>query len=488
MKQLQKFWRIGCSLVIIFMIVQGCTQSKDEMHEPITLNPGPHLFIDDYLIAEQEMLNRTVNNPVKKPEPIIFGGRDKDQNFQPYMSVLRDPDTGKFRIWYNTPESKSQSHIGYMESDDGINWIRPHRVLKDPFEIKFGVTVLDRGKDYNDLQQRYLLASYGNWSHAEIIDGYKFHDGGLVLAVSPDGLEWKAMEDTSVLKHTHDINSLHWDPILKHYVFFFSERKDSPRWEFYRRITHSSVSKDLYNWEKRWRIFEPETGAAREQGETQFYSMSGMIVRGDLRIGLVKILRDDINATAGKSAKEMGDMKRKAAGVGYTVLAWSRDGRTWHRDHEPFMENNPIAGTWDHAHAWGDEQIIVDDEVYIYYGGYAGGHKVKRFDQRHIGFAKILKDRYVSRDANLNWATLVTKPLNINASTMTVNANIIGELRVRLLDSSGNEIEGFGWQSLSGDNIAHAVDWTGNLESLANKSVRIEFKMQFVQLFGFDLN
>ena len=43
--------------------------------------------------------------------------------------------------------------------------------------------------------------------------------------------------------------------------------------------------------------------------------------------------------------------------------------------------------------------IMVGDEIYIYYGGYSGGHKVDRFNERHIGFAKILKDRYVSRDA-----------------------------------------------------------------------------------------
>ena len=89
-----------------------------------------------------------------------------------------------------------------------------------------------------------------------------------------------------------------------------------------------SVSKDLLTWEEKWPIFFPKIGAPVEKGETQFYAMSGVIARGDLLIGLVKMLRDDLNATAGKTAKEMGDMDRKGAGIGYTVLAWSRDGRT----------------------------------------------------------------------------------------------------------------------------------------------------------------
>jgi len=215
--------------------------------------------------------------------------------------------------------------------------------------------------------------------------------------------------------------------------------------------------------------------------------MSGMIVRGDLLIGLLKILRDDINATAGKTAKQMGDMNRKAAGVGYTVLAWSRDGRTWHRDHEPFLANNPVPGTWDHAHAWGDEQLIVNDQTYIYYGGYTRGHKVERFKERHIGFASIPRDRYVSRDANLNWGRLLTKPVQINGSNLTVNANIIGKLMVRITDAAGNPLSGFDWQKLSGDNLAHEVSWATGLSDLTDTTIRLEFKLQFAQLFGFDI-
>jgi len=136
--------KITVSAMIICILLLFNTQTIYTQIEknPIELKPGPHLFIDDYLIGSQSFLSRTVNNPDKLPEPVVTGGKDGDQNFQPYMSILRDPDTKRFRIWYGTPETASQSHIGYMESEDGIHWIRPHRILKDPHEIKFGVTVL----------------------------------------------------------------------------------------------------------------------------------------------------------------------------------------------------------------------------------------------------------------------------------------------------------------------------------------------------------
>ena len=464
--------------LMLIILINCCLQSTyaQNYRLPLTLKPGPHLFIDHYLIADQTFLSRTVNRPEKLPEPIISGDTGGDGNFQPYMSVLRDPDTGHFRIWYNTAEWTSQSHIGYMESEDGIHWIRPHRELKDPHEIKFGVTVLDRGTSWAKPEERYLLAFW--------------HSGGMMLSVSKEGLEWSMLTDEVVWEHNHDINSLHWDPIRKHYLAIGSVRLEHERWpdEGTRRIPHMSVSKDLLTWEEKWPIFFPKIGAPVEKGETQFYAMSGVIARGDLLIGLVKMLRDDLNATAGKTAKEMGDMDRKGAGIGYTVLAWSRDGRTWHRDHEAFLPNDPHPDAWDHAHVWGDEQILVGEETYLYYGGYKRGHKVERFDERQIGLFRMPRDRYVSLEADLNMGSLLTKPLILEGSRLTVNAFVVGQMRVRLVDMKGRGLKDFDWVSIEGDAVDLPVEWKKGLKSLSGKPVCLEFQLQDAQLFGFDLH
>jgi len=180
-------------------------------------------------------------------------------------------------------------------------------------------------------------------------------------------------------------------------------------------------------------------------------------------------------------------MKRKAAGLGYTVLAWSRDGRTWQRDYEPFIPNNPLPGSWDHAMAWGDEQLVVGNETFVYYVGYAHGHKVARFTERQIGLARMPRDRYVSRDADLNMRTLITKPVILNAESMTVNANVFDILRIRLLDKNGKPLKNFDWFTIKGDSIAHPVKWKGSIKFLKGKPVRIEFQLRYAQLFGFDL-
>ena len=468
--------RILRNIILVFCVlffVLSQIQCGINSSHAIKVGKGPHLFIDDYLIAEQSFLTRTVNNPAKLSKPIVTGGKKGDDNFQPYLSVIRDPKSGRFRMWYNTPENIRQSHIGYIESKDGINWLRPHRVLKDPHKIRFGCSVVDRGINYPDKQKRFLLGFY-----------YK---DGLMIATSPNGFSWKMLSDTSVLKHNHDINSLHWDPIRKQYLAIVSNRTESEFWQGRLRIPYESVSKDLIHWEKPWMIITPKINAPIERGETQFYAMGGVICRGDLLIGLVKVLRDDKNATPGKTAKEMGDMKRKAAGLGYTVLAWSRDGRTWQRDYEPFIPNNPLPGSWDHAMAWGDEQLVVGNETFVYYVGYAHGHKVARFTERQIGLARMPRDRYVSRDADLNMGTLITKPVILNAESITVNANVFDILRIRLLDKNGKPLKNFDWFTIKGDSIAHPVKWKGSIKSLKGKPVRIEFQLRYAQLFGFDL-
>ena len=436
---------------------------------PIRLRPGPHLFLDDFLISQSRNLKRRVNCPRRDPQisnPVITG--KEDLNFQPYMTVLRDPQSGRFRIWYNARTRDSNpgaSHVGLMESEDGIHWIRPPRVLEDPAPIQFGCSVLDDGPGFPDPARRYKFA----W----------WHGGGLRIAASPDGLKWTPLVPQVVLRHNHDINNIFRDTLRDRYAAIVSVYVSGPKWKGQRRSTMLSTSKDLIQWEKPWYILAPDDSA--DEGQTQFYAMSGHLIRGGLWIGLVKVLRDDLKAP---------DTPQGAYGVGYTTLAWTRDGRHWVRDTAPYFRPDPAPGAWDHAHAWLDFQLPVGDEVYLYYGGYTNGHKVNRFEERQIGLVRIPRDRYVSRDAGSEEGTLTTPPVILDGNKMTVNADVKGQLRVRLLGADGNPIPGFDatdCKSTRGDGVAQAVQWKGSLAALRDKPVRVEFLLRDARLYGFDL-
>lgn len=439
---------------------------------PIVLGAGPHLFIDEYLIASSEGLTRSVNQPERDPKipnPVVDG--PEDGCFQPYLSVLRDEKTGRFRIWYGRrtgDNNASRSKLGYMESPDGIHFERPARVLVEPGEIQFGVSVIDDGPNSAIAAQRF---KYG-W----------YIGDGLHVAASPDGIEWTALTPDTVLFHNHDISGIYRDTPRNRYVAISSVYRENDTWEGQRRITMASYSDDLLHWRDAHHIVLPDQ--SREDGEVQFYAIDGFLQRGDVTIGMVKVLRDDLKA-------DDPPVPDNAYGIGYTSLAWTRDGETWVRDREPFFERDLAPDAWDHSHAWIDEQVPVGDDVYLYYGGYHHGHKVNRFEERQIGLVTMKRDRYVSWFP-VKRGALRTRPLLLESTDLRVNvwAPDGGKLRARVLDASGTPIPGYDYEDsapITGDQLEARVTWKKALSELKGRPVCLEFEMTEAALYAFYL-
>lgn len=443
---------------------------------PSEWSAGPWLLLDERNILAVDHLRRVVGEPARHGEPVVDGATDG--SFQPYVSVVKDSASGRWRMWYNVPRNpgnSGESSLALIESPDGIRWLRPHRVLTSP-PIQFGASVIDEGPSFPDPARRFKAA----WHK----------DNGLQVAVSPDGLAWTLLAPGPVLRHSHDIDAIDWDPIRRRYMAFVSfGLKLDPTWSEVRRIPHMSTSADLVRWREPWPIIVPDPRSPREQGETQFYCMAGVIARGNLLIGLAKVLRDDLNAEVGVTAKQLGD-SRPHAGLGYTVLAWSADGENWRRDTEPFLDRNPKPGTWDRAHAWADEQVVNGDELFVYYGGYSLGHKAERFTTRQIGLARLKLDRYAGyAAAGEHPGTLRTPVRTWSGRGLSVNAEVRGELRVALCDPSGKFLPGFSFADcalLRGDQVEHPVRWRkANPATLRGQRLQVVFQVKDGTLFAF---
>lgn len=215
-----------------------------------------------------------------------------------------------------------------------------------------------------------------------------------------------------------------------------------------------------------------------DEGLLEFYGMGGTHSRGRLLVGLVRVLRDDLPHEPGAAVE----------GIGYTVLATSRDGVHWTRDREPFLPRNPVPGTWDRAMTWASAVQPVGDELFIYYGGYARGHKIAPGTERQIGLARMRRDRYVSRRAGSAAGVLRTPLLQLPACSMTINAAIRGEVRVCVLNAEGEPLAELGEsRAIHGDALAHPVHWRGTLATAAGRPVCLEFGLREAELFGFDL-
>jgi len=505
---------MGSSVLLAMCALALVTSSAFGDDASLRWTPNPYLFLDDALISHTENLTRQVDPPKRHGEPVIRS-RGGDENWQPFVTVLRDPDSGRFRAWYDVVSEmrgepgKGKSHIAYLESTDGIHWRRPHRVLKDPAPINFGASVVDRGPAATDPSSRFKmsycfwaprkkpLTIQANYESQRQVEGFRSveeFEGGTYIAVSPDGFEWRLVEPGSTrpqIPHNHDVTSLFYDPIRAQYMDIVSMVVARDDWPEARRLPYQSVSSDLVQWETPWQIIEPQQV---ETGETQFYAMAGLIARGDLVIGTVKVLRDDVNAELLASKEEMGDddEDREAAGVGYTGLAWTHDGRTWEREPTPFFDRNEDPSAWDRALAWIDCQVLVGDETYFYYGGYQRGHKVDRFTQRQIGLAQMKRDRYVARRARLIPGRLLTVTRQLAGGRMTINARVYDALTVRVLDARGVVFPGFDFADFAAIRSADSVDlratWGRPLESLVGKKVAFEFLFQNADLYAFSLH
>jgi hypothetical protein len=471
--------------------------------QPVDLRSGPQLFIDDYLIAESSNVATVTQSPKRALDGPVIGW--KEHTTQPYVTVLRDPSSGKFRMWYNY-DTGTRASIAYAESDDGVKWTLPVLNILGPdnrlFIIgrssehgSYGLSVIDDGARESNPSKRYKIMWWSGTTEP----------AGAAVAFSPDGLRWTPYEKNPVLPHydtsdpraaigVGDIVDAFYDPIRQRYgalVKLHGVKEDGwapgPRaGSAFRRIIGASHSSDFMNWAEPWRVITPEP---RDDGLLEFYSAGGTFARGPLLISFVRMLHDDYSPEPG-----VLDDRGVTPGIGYTVLATSRDGVKWQRHDDIFFDRNPTPGTWDRAMSWIGSAVQVGDELYLYYGGYARGHKIEPTKERQIGMVKMPVDRFVARQARGAVGNLRTVSLKLTAgpsSTLVINADASGgRVRAQLRDSGGKVIPGYSFNEVSpvtGNDHALPLKWKSDLSTLDGKTLCIEFELTNAKLFAFDL-
>jgi hypothetical protein len=73
---------------------------------------------------------------------------------------------------------------------------------------------------------------------------------------------------------------------------------------------------------------------------------------------------------------------------------------------------------------------------------------------------------------------------------MTINAEIRGELRLRVLDRQGEPIAGFRENEIDvvrGNSTAHLAKTRAELTELKGRPIQFEFSLRNGELFGFEL-
>lgn len=505
--------------VLLLALVTGYSARAEPVQQadtgkPVVLASGPHLLLDDYLIERSVGVERVVVPPRRfLKEPIVTGAPEY-QNWQPFLTVLHDParpPAKRFRMWYNVDvlddprDGEFAGMTGYLESADGVHWPGPYKRLTSlPIDgrVRFGASVLDEGPEHAPAVERYKMFYFDTGKRV-----------GPPVAFSRDGLEWAVHDGGKpILPKTpsDDIFTAGFDSIRKRY-FLIGKHYGPYNWtnaegeklNFNIRRYFTSFSKDFKTWtDPEGFVYSPDE---KDSGITQWYGAAGFQVRGDLIVGFLRELRDDLSPkgvpeeavkanTTGSAG--LGDAKfgtRGGSGMGYTVLTWTRDGKTWHRDRytDRFFEPDPEVGAWDHAMAWIGSSVAVDDELYLHYAGYRWGHKYRHSVDRQIGLVKMKRDRFVARQAGKVAGTLTTRAMTLDARALTLNVDSRdGEARVQVATASGEPIPGFRFQDcrpIAADALAAPVEWEEPLSKLRGRPVRLEFSLRNARLFAFEV-
>ena len=449
---------------------------------PAPVGCEPQIFVDDALIAHRQGVRRTVHACRKLPGPVLetekpWEGGGDDRRVYTYGTVLRDPQTGQFRMWYNR-----MARVLYATSSDGVHWDRPELGL-----VAFG----------DDRQTNILPASFH--SPSVIFDGeepepaqrYKMlgHQGGKGYGVahSADGLEWREYEGNPVLPGG-DTCTLARNPYTGEYLAFHKlhrEHRGHPR-----RLVYLSTSSDMRNWSRPALVLAPD---AMDDAQTkadggrwaEFYNMSAFPYGGQF-LGFVTQFRYTGKPTESGPAQSPDD------GPIDVHLVHSRDGRRWERTERrtPAIPNGPYA--YDAGCILGvtNWPVVVGDEVWFYYTAITtthGGYLPEKVIT--VARASWRMDGFVSLDAGAAGGVVETVPLECPGGRLSVNADAEGgEVRVEVLTAGGKAIGGYGAADcipLLGDSVRHGVRWREHDCVPGGTPFRLRFLLRSVRLFSY---
>lgn len=463
---------------------------------PVSIDARRQLFVDDYLVASMEGLQRRFHQPTKHPKnPLLVRDQPWEGAHIWVGTVLRDEPTGKFRMWYADGAAREL----YAESDDGITWVKPELGLiahagstrnNIIFESGFMIGVIrEPGGDAGS--GPYLTLAYQTVPHVK--------HPGFYLHRSPDGIRWAGERTRPVLTSTEnpklwssvgmgDTSVFRHDPLLNRYVVDakfnlylpaeIMQALDKPVENNKLRIRTRTMteSEDLIHWTRpRYTLFPDE----HDDRDAQIYGHIGFVYES-MWLGLIRMLRSE---SAGWKQVEI-------------QLTSSRDGRQWSRPvvRQPFI---PLGDgdSWepDYSDAAMNGPLLVGDELWFYYRGSRSNERDKtEFYTMSVGLAKLRRDGFASLDAGEEPGQVLTRPLTFAGKSLYVNAEVAdgGWIKAAVLSRDAEPVDGYALEDavrLTQDTTRGRLTWKAKetLEPPPGDHLRILLQLKSTKLYSF---
>jgi hypothetical protein len=447
-------------------------------------------------------------------------------------TVLRDPIDGLWKAWQvSTPgeeeldglksNHENQRRLTYLESKDGVNWVRPmlphvrwpgHDRTNIIFDLDSGGTAVYASVHVDPENKEWPYEMFvmrspklggvpNRVGHLpgpeEKLGNYRYR--------STDGKQWELVEGPihPSVGGGGDVSYVYREPDGSYVSYFKTYPKirngdrivtydNNPRGGL--RSVARRTSPDGTNWGNDALVL---TRDWRDPDYAQFLEICPVTVDG----GYVALINYYDSAIQTMSLQ----------------LAASRDGIHWWRPDRRSALPNPPLGNYGGGMIWQMHHPIVEDNrMHVYYAGSegihgqiidtrfepaieVGGESVLGFQSPTLPFNTALCratwqfDRLwalVPSAGGPTWGEAVTYPENLGGGQLSVNVHVKdgGELRVGLLDRSGLPLAGFAavdCRPITGDHRRENVGWAGG-ETAPPEAAKIRFVLHRAFLYGYD--
>ena len=438
-------------------------------------------------------------------------------------SNSKNVDLGDFVNTARGMIRKGHDVLCYMESTDGINWVRPE--LGEYFyknrqgEIVgtniayIGMHGLGVHKNENPApkEPKYLMA--GRTWDTDSLDE-RGEPIGVAISYSEDGIHWEA---PITIKTAYDCapdiyyvradthNQLFWSAERNKYVVItrgYSNLTADTRVVAYMESTQELASIRILKeekcgekyWEKTAKYWTTPQIVLDEAvtANAQPYSMPIAHLAEGCYVGVVSV----------------ADFDRNSKGIWNSVhaeLTWSRDGKDWNymKKGNPFIPNAPqfaLERGNDYGMIYCAAPVNVGDHTEILYAALPELHYVKYdhipADVRQVveeKFPNVKEKRIFTRTSTLNIARfpkdryagyagedgcITTTLFEILGSKLTITADIEGCAKIEILDARGNTLSGY--EAILKNSVTDQVlEWNGkDLAALKGQKAALRIHLQ----------
>ncbi|HRT28348.1 MAG TPA: hypothetical protein P5527_01010 [Kiritimatiellia bacterium] len=401
-------------------------EPRIEIAEPINVDVGRQMFLDDLLVAESTM-KRVWNkptidsrSPVLKPETEL----ERSNNTRdPLWNAMAAPFSGG--VWYDGQDKLFKcwycagwaNGIAYATSKDGIKWERPdldgqgnNLALKTVGMADSNAVIMDP-----DAKDGYRWKGFAfDLAGCTTVPGRRLV--GPSVAVSKDGIHWTK---TEMATDAGDCSTMFYNPFISKWVFSLRCGRSENGLSFGRWRDYAETD-DFLNGSKNlkkmnWRL-KGSAGGRQINGQ-ELYNFDAVAYEG-VMIGLALIYNSPQNSYWDKRGlPKIADLRFGFNSVPNEYDAWQFPAE---HAYDFFLEGTRKYGDWNMGYLRSNAAIclVMGDELWFYFSGFAGQpDKKKEFSRVNthsgtyanatMGIAKLRRDGFCS----LSDGTLTTKKL-----------------------------------------------------------------------------